>query len=132
MKKIFLLLIIVLSACSSQPPLFSGDPSAPLSSSLSDFGVEDGTSLSSLPEGQEIRVQGILEKNFSKTGSYEYRTNGVWLTFDDDHVIADDFVGKTVTVKGTVHHFNNCPLRQDPNMPEQCAIADQLRVNMIE
>lgn len=110
MKKIFLLSIIVLSACSSQPPLFTGD-------------------FSSLPEGQEIRAQGVLEKNFEKTGSYVYTLNGVWLSFDDDdQVIADDFIGKKVTVKATVHHFNNCPPSQDPEMPEQCAIAEQLRV----
>lgn len=120
MKLRFLFLAVLLFfpiACSSPWPLFTGDPSAPL-----------GTSLSSLPEGQEIRTNGVLEKHFEKTGSYAYTLNGTWLTFDDDRVIVDDFVGKTVTVKGTVHHFNNCPPKQDPEMPQQCLIAEQLRV----
>lgn len=114
-------MVVLLSACSSQPPFFTGDPSTPL-----------GTSLSTLPEGQEIRMQGILEKHFEKTGSYVYTLNGTWLTFDDDRISADDVVGKTVTVKGMVHHFNNCPARQDPEMPEQCAIAEMLRGVTIE
>lgn len=113
MKKLFLLLSIgFLTACLSQPEYFSGDPST-------------------LPEGTEIRMEGFLEKNQSKTGSEEYSVNGTWLTFDDDFPM-DILLNKEVTVTGKVHHFNNCPKMHDPDFPEQCRISEQLQVRQIE
>ncbi len=123
-----LIITLLTSACMRTPELFSG-------------------SLSTLPEGKEIRMEGILEKNPSKTGSSYYSLNGIWLTFDDDFPL-EQLLGKKVTVKGKVVHFDNCkPWREahseiygseesyfkalkDPNFMEpQCMMSEQLNVS---
>ncbi|GEM_PF-5224514 len=132
MKKFFIIFgLFLISACSTQPELFSGD-------------------ISTLPEGKEIRMEGVLERNFWKTGSYEYSLNGIWLTFDDDFPL-DRMLNKKVMVKGKVVHFDNCrewreahaeiyattesylKALEDPSFVEpQCLIAEQLRVEGVQ